>query len=509
MQRRTFLERGVTVGALALGGFSLDSRAIAADAPRYDLIVVGAGTAGLPAAIFASRRGAKVLLLDAANDIGGTLHLANGQVAAAGTRTQAAKGIKDSPDAHYADVMRLAHDLADPNIVRRTVDEAPATINWLLDAGLTPLPDHPVTGDNPTRKAYTTARYIWAKEEGRAILAVIRRELEPEVASGRVTVRLGSRVTALVTDPNDAQGAVIGVRAGDFVAAGRHVLITTGGYAMNPAVFERLCGQPTYAGASYPFSLGDGLELATSVGGWLRGRDLHRPGSGSILTAEAFDSKIYARFVTAPQTRLPWEIWVNNAGQRYVREDEPLTYERERAFVKQDRLRYQIVFDAAIASEAPVGIEKWSREKLLAHFDTHPMFHRADTLEALAAKAKIDAAGLVATVRDYNAAVASGRDALGRQHMPRPIERAPFYAITQLGHSATSSAGIVVDRQLRVQRGDGSIVPNLYAAGEVLGSGVTLGKAFAPGMMLTPALALGRWLGNTLPVGADRKPRRA
>ena len=56
--------------------------------------------------------------------------------------------------------------------------------------------------------------------------------------------------------------------------------------------------------------------------------------------------------------------------------------------------------------------------------------------------------------------------------------------------------------------GDGSIVPNLYAAGEVLGSGVTLGKAFAPGMMLTPALALGRWLGNTLPVGADRKPRR-
>jgi anaerobic glycerol-3-phosphate dehydrogenase len=92
--------------------------------------------------------------------------------------------------------------------------------------------------------------------------------------------------------------------------------------------------------------------------------------------------------------------------------------------------------------------------------------------------------------------------------MPRPIERAPFYAITQLGHSATSSAGIVVDRQLRVQRGNGSIVPNLYAAGEVLGSGVTLGNAFAPGMMLTPALALGRWLGNTLPVGADQIRRR-
>ena len=47
-------------------------------------------------------------------------------------------------------------------------------------------------------------------------------------------------------------------------------------------------------------------------------------------------------------------------------------------------------------------------------------------------------------------------------------------------------------------RDDGGVVPNLYAAGEVLGSGATLGDAFVPGMMLTPALALGRWLGNTL-----------
>jgi len=504
MKRRNFIERSLQAASvLAIGGFAVESEALGNDTPSFDLVIVGAGTAGLPAAIFASRRGARVLLLDAAADIGGTLHLANGQVAAAGTRTQAAKGIKDTPDSHYADVMRLSRGFADPQIVRRTADEAPATVNWLLDAGLTPLPDHPVTGDNPTRKAYTTARYLWAKEEGRAILAVIRRELAPEVDSGRVTVRLNSRVTSLITDPNRADRPVIGIRAGDYVARGRHVLITTGGYAMNPAAFERLCGLPAYAGASYPYAQGDGLELATSVGGWLRGRDLHRPGSGSILTAESFNSKIYARFVTAPQTREPWEIWVNNDGRRYVREDEPLTSERERAFVKQDRLRYQIVFDSVIAAEAPLGIDKWTREKFLSHFDAHPMFHRAETLEALAAKARIDAAGLIATVRDYNAAVASGKDSFGRKFMPRPIVQAPFYAVTQLGHSATSSAGITVDRELRVLRGDGSVVPNLRAAGEVLGSGVSLGDAFAPGMMLTPALALGRWLGNTLPL--DRK----
>ena len=324
-----------------------------------------------------------------------------------------------------------------------------------------------------------------------------------------MTVRLESPVTSLITDSEDAKGAVIGIRAGNFVARGRHVLLTTGGYAMNPQLFEQLCGQPAYTSTSWPHSQGQGLELATSVGGWLRGRELHRPGSGSILTAESFDAKIYARFITAPQTRMPWEIWVNNDGRRYVREDEPITYERERAFVKQDRLRYQIVFDAAIAQEAPIGIDKWTREKFLSHFETHPMFHRADTLEALAAKAKVDAQGLVATVRAYNESVARGRDPLGRKFMPRAIVQAPFFAITQLGHSATSSAGVVVDKELRVIRGDRSVVPNLYAAGEVLGSGVSLGDAFAPGMMLTPALALGRWLGKTLPVGATNDRKRA
>jgi predicted oxidoreductase len=81
------------------------------------------------------------------------------------------------------------------------------------------------------------------------------------------------------------------------------------------------------------------------------------------------------------------------------------------------------------------------------------------------------------------------------------IETPPFYAVIHHGHSATSSVGIVVDEHLRVVRLDGEPVPNLYAAGEVLGAGVTLGDTFVPGMMLTPALTFGRLLGERLPIG--------
>jgi len=510
MKRRSFLQATLTAAAVApVGALWSRDAALAAETPVYDLIVVGAGTAGLPAAIFASRRGAKVLMVDAAKSVGGTLHLANGQVSAAGTRLQQARGIVDTTDAHYEDVMRLSRGFADRDIVRRSVDEAPATVNWLLDAGLTPLANHPVTGDSPGRPAYGIPRYLWAKEEGRAILAVIERELAPELASGRVVAQLNTRVTGLLTSDS---GAVEGIRAlvnpgapgggRELLARGRHVLITSGGYAMNPEMFERLCGQPPYVASSYPFSQGQGLELATSVGGWLRGQELHRAGTGSILSSDRYPAKVYARFTTSPQQRPPWEIWVNTEGRRFVREDEPVTYERERALLRQPDLRYAVVFDSEILRTAPPGIAGWSRDKLMQHFESHPMFARADTLEALAKRAGIDPTGLAATVEQYNAGVKTRSDPLGRQHMPLPVARGPFFAITHLGHSATSSAGVVVDAQLRVLRGSGQPIPNLYAAGEVLGSGATLGNAFAPGMMLTPALALGRWLGQTLPLGA-------
>jgi fumarate reductase flavoprotein subunit len=468
---------------------------------EWDFVIVGAGTAGLPAALFAARRGARVLLIEAADKIGGTLHIANGQVAAAGTRLQSAKGIADSPERHFADILQLSAGKADESIVRLTAIHAPATLDWILENGLTPLPDHPVTGDSPGRPAYTVPRYFWGAEAGRSLLAAIAPQLAPEIEAGRLRLQLSTRATRLLTD---ATGAVIGVRAEADAALhefyGRHILLATGGYTMNPSLFETLTGHPAYSAGSWATNQGAGLEMAVALGAALRGHELHRAGTGSILTGEQFPAKVYARFNTTPQERLPWEIWVNDRGERFIREDEPLTNERARALIEQPRLRYAIVFDEAILQAAPPGIPRWSIEKMREHFNVHPLFHRAETVEKLAARAAVDAAGLARTIAHYNEAVRTARDPLGRSHLPLPIVKPPFYAIIHLGHSATSSAGLVVDDRLRVLRADGSVIPNLYAAGEVLGSGATLGDAFVPGMMLTPALALGRWLGQTLPL---------
>ncbi len=512
LARRGFLRGGALAAAALMVPRVLRASSTAAEDVPFDYIVVGAGTAGIPAAIFAARRGARVLLVDAARVVGGTLHLVNGQISGAGTRLQRELGIDDTPDRHFDDVMRVTEGTANPELVRLTVDHAAATLDWLEHGGLVPLPGHPVTGEAPGRPMYTRRRYLWAEREGRAILEVVTRELAPEIASGRVRTQLDTRVTELLTDDS---GAVVGVRAerggGRGVAfRGRYILLTTGGYASNMSMFRRLSGHPNYAGGSYPYSQGDGLDLAVSVGGFLRGRELYSTGFGSILENENYPARITGRFVTTPQTRLPWEVYVNVRGERFVAEDEPRPLSRERALMRQPEVRYWIVFDQEILERAPPGVQGWTREQMVAAFESHPMFARGESLGGLAERAGISAAGLERSVRDYNAALLAGvADPLGRVHRPCPIGRAPFYAIHHQGHSATSAAGVAVGRDLRVLRGGGGVVPNLYAAGEILGSGATIGNAFAAGMMLTPALTFGRLLGERLPLTQDAARGRA
>ena len=90
----------------------------------YDLIIVGAGTAGIPCAVAAAENGAKVLLLDKADDIGGSLHTSGGHMSAAGTRRQKEKGIVDSVESHRADIDRISNGGARKDLVNLATDLA-------------------------------------------------------------------------------------------------------------------------------------------------------------------------------------------------------------------------------------------------------------------------------------------------------------------------------------------------------------------------------------------------
>ncbi|MEI9992534.1 MAG: FAD-dependent oxidoreductase [Rhizomicrobium sp.] len=465
----------------------------------FDLIVVGAGSAGMPTALFAAERGARVLLLDHAPAIGGSLWVATGQMSAAGTRLQAERGIADSPQLHFDDVMRISRGTANPDLVRLAVTNAAQTFDWLLDQGFAPLPEHPVKGFG--HEPYSVPRYYWGEKGALSIKDVLVPLVERAVAAGKITLRLEHEATGLLTSPD---GAVTGVRARDrdgdeHEFSGRFVVLACGGYAANPALFEELNGYPQFNAGPYPYGRGAGLGLGQSVGGYVRGAENIFINFGTLFDTDEFPAKAIGRVEHFPERRQPWEIYVNVNGARFIREDIESVDAREMSLLQQPGYRYWIVFDQAILDRAPPIVVGWTREQMREAFARGgPAFLSAGSLDALAVCAGIGAQDLAAAVEGYNYGVRTGNDFLGRVHRPAPISTPPFYAIRMQASSISSALGLAVDAGLRVIRRDGSPVPNLYAAGELLGSSQTMGKAACGGMMVTPALTFGRLLGQHL-----------
>jgi fumarate reductase flavoprotein subunit len=477
---------------------------------HYDVIVVGAGTAGIPTAGFAARRGAKVLLIDAADRIGGTLHLSGGNMSAGGTRVQAAKGITDSPAQHFDDIMRISHGTADPVMVRLAVDNAPDTVHWLLDIGFEMLPEMPVI--NYGHEAYRVPRTYWGPEFGISVLKAIEPWLDTEIEAGRIELRLDTKLVGLQqNDSRQVTGAVLRGRDGVHrVVCGDNIVLTTGGYTANSALFPMLNdGRPLYS-LGDEYSQGEGITIALGAGSYLRGGQMMLPTFGGVEDPHRPGYYLGGVVNLTPQYRQPWEIFVNLEGERFVCEDTDSVDLRERALLRQTDMRFWVIFDQTIKDAAPGILSDWPdnpyRDQELppgksiydSAIDKHPDFSSAATLAELADKTGIDRKALERTVVAYNRGVADGQDPLGRRHHPLPIAKPPFYAIRNHGTSVKSYAGIAVDPELRVLDRHDRPIANLYAAGEALGGGVMTGNSFCGGMSVTPALTFGRLLGDRI-----------
>ncbi len=464
----------------------------------YDFIVVGAGTAGLPCAIFGAQAGARVLLIEKESQIGGTLHVSGGHMSAAGARRQKAKGIIDTPEAHFNDVHRISRGTARKDLVRLAVTQAAWLIDWLEDEGFEFAPETPrlVHGHEP----YSKARTYYGVDEARSVLKVLARLLKPLVDSGKITLALDARVKGLLTD----LGRVVGVQYAkdgriERAFAENGVALTTGGFASAPELFKEIEGYPLVS-AARDHATGDGLVMAQGLGAYIANRGTYLPTFGGLPDPHDRNKAVWKdRPLLIAKERPPYEIYVDRFGKRWIAEDEESIDIKERALMKTDALTFFTVFDDHAVDQSENIIVGWSKEHLRAHAGKREGIHCAPTLEGLAAAAGIDSFGLLKTVELYNDYVAKGADPdFGRRFLPAPISRPPFYAMRNHGISLITFSGVDVDFLLRVRRDDGTTIEGLYAAGEILGAGATCGNSFCGGMVMGPALIFGKILGERL-----------
>ena len=417
--------------------------------------------------------------------------------------------MSDLGERHFEDVLRLSHGKVDRELAWLSVSLQGETVDWLDDLGFDFHPSTPELVHG--HEVYSVPRTYWGVEHGRSVLRVLERQLTPLVESGQVTLHLNTKVTTLVT----TAGRVTGVEVESADGAERRqihgdaVVLATGGYDANRELRNQFLPEHCHSVliGCLDHATGDGLLMARELGAAVSRDGIFIPVMGLIPDPDrpgfAVDYR-EAFLEMAPAYRTPFEIWVNQRGERFVAEDTTSPELRERALLEQPDVTMHVIFDHAAVENAPVPLIRnpggdWDKERFAQACRTSPWVTRGDTLDDLAEKLGIDATALKRTVERYNAAVASGNDAdFGRTVLPAPIASGPFYAVTSVAASILSRDGLRVNTEMEVLDEGGNPIGGLYAVGEVLGNNVFAGDNYVGGMSITPAMTLGRRLGARL-----------
>jgi flavocytochrome c len=484
------------------------------------ITIIGAGTAGMACAISAAECGANVTVIEKDSTIGGTLHVTAGHLSAGGSIRQSEKGIIDSPQKHYDDVMRISNHTADPTIVKLATDLAPKTIDWLQSLGFPFEPDTPkfIYGHTP----YQTARTYWGttayegteiKWAGSAIYETMLPLWQKYIANGQIQVQLNTKLTKII---RNQQGEVTGVEIYKSendtlsIIQAAVLVLTTGGYASNHAFFKAVTPSdwPRLVSTARETSTGDGIIAAMEVGAKFHNADKHTATLGGLeLEPNSGRTDFWKNWVRVSNSvdRKPREIYVNTHALRFMDENEPDPDTREKAVEAQPDKKMWVIFDEkALYDEGGCIVPQWTPEKLKEEAKNQKAVWAADSIEKLAQKIGLDEITLKNTISQFNDFVVNQNDNdFGRTHLQNSILEGPFYAILTYCFSLVTFGGLATNADLQVLDTNNEPIPNLYAAGEVLGGGVTCGNAFVGGMFVTPALSFGRYLGQAL---AQTKP---
>ena len=373
--RRDFIKTTATgAGAAALTGFGVEVAKAEGRPARWDkeadVVVIGAGATGLPAAIQAAEGGASVILIDANSDVGGHAILSGGNLAlGGGTSRQKKYGVVDSPDLLYSDLTDWSvvepngfpdYRYNDKEVIRAFADESAKTYEWLLEHGVTFVEKAPDTlgghacGNSAPRENHAAPLGFTLVQNGGPLPADkgatsssgvgLIRPLETAARKQGVQILLQHRMTGIVRE-NPNSGRVLGISATSQgktvnIRARKGVIIGTGGHSSNVnfrRIFDpRLTEEYQVAGEPWSFQDASGEIAAMTIGASLWGAFNQSGEFGQNVTKAGWigcqygyvnlswqpDSPIFAKarasglFVKDYQDA----ILVNVAGQRFYDE---------------------------------------------------------------------------------------------------------------------------------------------------------------------------------------------
>ena len=443
-----------------------------------EVLIVGAGAAGLIAALAAREAGAEVVLVERDATPRGSTALSAGLIPAAGTRYQTERALVDDAAAFARDIDAKSHGEADPALVALVAREAGPTVEWLADRYGLPFSvvhDFDYPGHSARRMHGLPSR------SGGELMDRLR-----EAAQGADTTLLGGALAVALFVASDRQLRGVEIERPDGsreTVGARAVVLACNGYGGNADLVARHI--PEMAGALYfghPGNRGDAVIWGEALGAKLAHLSAYQ-GHGSV----AHPHGILITWATISEGGFQ----VNAAGARFC--DESRGYsEQARDVIAQAGGLAWTIFDERIA-----GVARQFEDFRQA--EANGAIVEAAGVEALAEALKLPADALAATFAEVEALKHAGaRDRFGRAFAGVPALRPPLRGVKVTGALFHTQGGLAVDGQARVLRRDGGLMPNLFAAGgAAAGVSGSSAEGYLSGNGLLTASVLGRIAGRS------------
>jgi fumarate reductase flavoprotein subunit len=444
---------------------------------QVPLLIVGAGAAGLCAALAAKEAGIEPLVIERDAVPAGSTALSAGLIPAAGTRFQRAKGIADSPELFAADIQHKAMGEADEPVVNVVAQGAGPLVEWLADRYGLPFdvidnfnyPSHSAMRMHglPTRTGLELINRLRSAAEACDISIIT------EAAADTLFATPDCRIRGVEIVRGDGTRERIGCDA---------LILACNGYGGNPELVRRFI--PEMANALYfghPGNCGDAVIWGYTLGAQLSHLGAHQ-GHGSVATPH--------NILISWAVIMQGGIQINSEGRRFCDESRGYSEQAEDVLRQPGGIAWD-VFDARIAEVARQFEDFRNAERAGAILT-------CGSVEEVTAAMRVPATAFAAEWAEVEALkIKGGQDRYGRRFAPEQRCEPPFHAVKVTGALFHTQGGLVVDAACRVKRKDGSVFPNLFAAGGAAAgvSGPTA-AGYLSGNGLLTATVLGRLAGQ-------------
>ena len=458
-----------------------------------DVVVVGAGGAGMTAAITAAAEGKSVVILESQSMVGGNSVRATGGMNAGKTvyqdenefgesagvektlKTAAEKyadnetitalaktvseqwaayqanptGYFDSVELMELDTMIGGKGINDPELVETLCANSADAIDWLDEHGIT-LHNVSSFGGASVKRIH---RPVNAEGKTVSVGSYMIPLLQENCEKAGVKMMLDTTATEILTDAN---GAAVGVKAtgasGETVTVNaKAVVLATGGFGANLDMVVKY--KPELKGfmtTNAPGIQGQGIEMAQAIGAATVDMDqiqIHP-------TVEANTAALITEGL-----RGDGAILINEEGQRFI--DEVGTRDVvSAAEIAQTGSYSWLVVDQAMADASSV-IQGYIKKGYTV---------TGATYEELGKAMGVDAAAFAETMEKWNGYVEAKNDPdFGRTSFANPLNTAPYYAVKVTAGVHHTMGGLKINANTEVLNEKGEVIPGLFAAGEVTG----------------------------------------